>query len=327
MHRPYVGPDVGFLVDSGVRVLEFLRLHSASLATLASEITRGRLGCVCGRVARLDGGGQHTPRTRNPFESNFRMLRPLALLSVATSASAFVATPMIRGPLLQAYRSPPIYAQLDQEIERQLVEVRQRLANLQSIREDCDPEWYAIKEKELMDLSSHLANRANASPPPAMGASTTTATMSPEEAAKAAWLAKASAGPSWGKTRDPESSSGMNGAAAPPMTGAPQPPMGAMGTKNAIEIAKESVATALEKVKEALEKLRGGSSAPTMTAPRPPGAAVLDECEVEEEDNPLKQIKALGVPGAVSYALWELGFWTLSVPIGLIGFFGFGEWQ
>lgn len=49
-----------------------------------------------------------------------------------------------------------------------------------------------------------------------------------------------------------------------------------------------------------------------------------DECEVPEEKNMLQQIKDLGPAGAVSYALWELGFWTLSIPIGEFGFYQMG---
>jgi hypothetical protein len=55
------------------------------------------------------------------------------------------------------------------------------------------------------------------------------------------------------------------------------------------------------------------------------GAAADDECEVTEEKNMLQQIKDLGAAGALSYALWELGFWTMSVPIGVFGFYQIGN--
>ena len=54
-------------------------------------------------------------------------------------------------------------------------------------------------------------------------------------------------------------------------------------------------------------------------------ADVPDECEVPPEKNMLKQIKDLGAAGAVSYALWELGFWAMSIPIGEFGFYEMGE--
>ena len=44
-----------------------------------------------------------------------------------------------------------------------------------------------------------------------------------------------------------------------------------------------------------------------------------DECVVEEEltetQKLLKQVKEAGTAGVISYALWELAFWILSVPI------------
>ena len=34
--------------------------------------------------------------------------------------------------------------------------------------------------------------------------------------------------------------------------------------------------------------------------------------------NLLKQIKDAGIAGIISYALWEFGFWTLSIPICIL---------
>ena len=57
-------------------------------------------------------------------------------------------------------------------------------------------------------------------------------------------------------------------------------------------------------------------------------SSAQDECVVPEEKNMLQQIKDLGAAGAVSYALWELGFWTMSVPIGIFGFYQIGNaWE
>ena len=49
-----------------------------------------------------------------------------------------------------------------------------------------------------------------------------------------------------------------------------------------------------------------------------------DECEVPEELNDtqklMKQVKDAGVAGIISYALWEFGFWALSVPVCVFGY-------
>jgi hypothetical protein len=50
----------------------------------------------------------------------------------------------------------------------------------------------------------------------------------------------------------------------------------------------------------------------------------LDECELEEELSEtkklMKQVKDAGVAGIISYALWEFGFWALSVPVVFFGY-------
>jgi len=48
------------------------------------------------------------------------------------------------------------------------------------------------------------------------------------------------------------------------------------------------------------------------------------ECVVPEEQSETQklmvQVKAAGPAGVLSYALWELGFWTLSVPVCVFGY-------
>jgi len=39
-----------------------------------------------------------------------------------------------------------------------------------------------------------------------------------------------------------------------------------------------------------------------------------------EEDNLMQQIKDSGVAGVISYAAWELAFWTISVPVCVFGY-------
>jgi len=61
--------------------------------------------------------------------------------------------------------------------------------------------------------------------------------------------------------------------------------------------------------------------------------SVNEECVVEEEkelsetEKLLKQVKEAGTAGVISYALWELGFWALSVPVCLVGYYEVtGHW-
>lgn len=39
-----------------------------------------------------------------------------------------------------------------------------------------------------------------------------------------------------------------------------------------------------------------------------------------EEENLMQQIKDSGVAGVISYAAWELAFWTVSVPVCVLGY-------
>merc|ERR1712071_218252 len=45
-----------------------------------------------------------------------------------------------------------------------------------------------------------------------------------------------------------------------------------------------------------------------------------EEKELTETEKLLKQVKEAGTAGVISYALWELGFWTLSVPVCVFGY-------
>jgi len=44
------------------------------------------------------------------------------------------------------------------------------------------------------------------------------------------------------------------------------------------------------------------------------------EEELSETQKLMKQVKEAGTAGVISYALWELGFWALSVPVVLFGY-------
>jgi hypothetical protein len=60
--------------------------------------------------------------------------------------------------------------------------------------------------------------------------------------------------------------------------------------------------------------------------------AVVDTAaEATEEKDPtkkmLQQIKDAGVAGVISYALWELGFWSVSIPLTIFGYYEVtGHW-
>ena len=49
--------------------------------------------------------------------------------------------------------------------------------------------------------------------------------------------------------------------------------------------------------------------------------------ELSETDKLLKQVKEAGLAGVISYAVWELGFWAVSVPVVLFGYYEVtGHW-
>lgn len=47
---------------------------------------------------------------------------------------------------------------------------------------------------------------------------------------------------------------------------------------------------------------------------------VQEDEEMSETQKLMKQVKDAGVAGVISYALWELGFWMLSVPVVIFGY-------
>lgn len=51
------------------------------------------------------------------------------------------------------------------------------------------------------------------------------------------------------------------------------------------------------------------------------------EQSMGESENLMAQIKAAGVAGVISYAFWELGFWTISVPVCIVAYYQVtGHW-
>ena len=52
-------------------------------------------------------------------------------------------------------------------------------------------------------------------------------------------------------------------------------------------------------------------------------AVVANADKVSEVQKMMTQIKEAGAAGIISYALWEFGFWALSIPVVLFGYFQF----
>jgi uncharacterized protein YggE len=47
----------------------------------------------------------------------------------------------------------------------------------------------------------------------------------------------------------------------------------------------------------------------------------FEEKEMSETDKLMKKVKESGTAGIVSYALWELAFWAVSVPVCILGYY------
>jgi hypothetical protein len=55
--------------------------------------------------------------------------------------------------------------------------------------------------------------------------------------------------------------------------------------------------------------------------------AETDEKESSQTEKLLKQVKDAGLAGVISYAGWELGFWAVSLPVVLFGYYEVtGHW-
>lgn len=49
--------------------------------------------------------------------------------------------------------------------------------------------------------------------------------------------------------------------------------------------------------------------------------------DVSEEKQLLQKVKDAGIAGVISYASWEIGFWAISIPVVLFGYYEFtGHW-
>lgn len=89
------------------------------------------------------------------------------------------------------------------------------------------------------------------------------------------------------------------------------------GSKEEEDVSSSSVA-----VLETPSKESSGESDALSTVSE--SVEVNDDCEVPEDETEtqklMRQVKEAGTAGVISYALWELGFWALSVPVCLVGY-------
>merc|ERR1712176_33493 len=52
-----------------------------------------------------------------------------------------------------------------------------------------------------------------------------------------------------------------------------------------------------------------------------------EEQDISETQKLMSQVKEAGLAGIISYALWEFGFWTISVPVCVFGYYEVtGHW-
>eukprot|EP00567_Pseudictyota_dubia_P013129 CAMPEP_0197436154 /NCGR_PEP_ID=MMETSP1175-20131217/3621_1 /TAXON_ID=1003142 /ORGANISM="Triceratium dubium, Strain CCMP147" /LENGTH=237 /DNA_ID=CAMNT_0042965373 /DNA_START=164 /DNA_END=877 /DNA_ORIENTATION=- len=75
----------------------------------------------------------------------------------------------------------------------------------------------------------------------------------------------------------------------------------------------EQAVAVLEKQEEKPDKLANGAIDEECVLPE-------DVKELSETEKLLKQVKEAGTAGVISYALWELAFWTISVPVCIVGY-------
>lgn len=81
-----------------------------------------------------------------------------------------------------------------------------------------------------------------------------------------------------------------------------------------------AVAT-MEKPKPYLETLSDNGDDKKAVATVDEECVIAEEEELSESQKLLKQVKEAGTAGIVSYALWELGFWAISVPVCSFAFY------
>jgi hypothetical protein len=91
------------------------------------------------------------------------------------------------------------------------------------------------------------------------------------------------------------------------------------GTSSGLNISSASSETAVSKTGSSIENIELLS--PTSEI-EPENEKKNDE-DMSEAKKLMQQVKDAGTAGIISYALWELGFWLLSVPVVLFGYVQF----
>uniref|UniRef100_A0A7S2YCI4 Uncharacterized protein n=1 Tax=Entomoneis paludosa TaxID=265537 RepID=A0A7S2YCI4_9STRA len=85
-----------------------------------------------------------------------------------------------------------------------------------------------------------------------------------------------------------------------------------VGSKNALFMASDDKgSTGLLEKTETTQSVNGSTENV---------GAVEEEKEKSETEKLLEKIKASGKAGVISYALWELAFWFVSIPIAVFGY-------
>ena len=77
----------------------------------------------------------------------------------------------------------------------------------------------------------------------------------------------------------------------------------------------------MEKPKPYLETLSGDGDDKAVLSTAAEECVIAEEEELSESQKLLKQVKEAGTAGIVSYALWELAFWFISVPVCSFAFY------
>lgn len=99
-----------------------------------------------------------------------------------------------------------------------------------------------------------------------------------------------------------------NGFAPSPAFGPRRALMTSTPSNNLIYMSSQATEDMSETEKEAVDRAN-------VTA-----TEVAVEQELSETQKLMKQVKESGTAGIVSYALWELAFWTVSVPVCVFGY-------
>ena len=93
------------------------------------------------------------------------------------------------------------------------------------------------------------------------------------------------------------------------------------------ESSEDGGVATMEKPTPYLETLSADGGDDKAVASAGDECVVAEEEELSESQKLLKKVKEAGTAGIISYALWELGFWAISVPVCSFAFYeATGHW-